>query len=99
MLQWVLSELVHNEPNCLSITVYTDNRSLYDAVHSMKQTLEKRLLVDISAMPEMIERNEITVTWINREKQMSDVLAESGVPLNIMLQTFNNQRWLKCSYL
>ena len=58
----------------------------------MKQTLEKRLLVDISAMPEMIERNEITVTWINREKQMSDVLAESGVPLNIMLQTFNNQR-------
>ena len=74
------------------MTVYTDNRSLYDAVHSMKQTLEKRLLVDISAMPEMIERNEITVTWINREKQMSDVLAESGVPLNIMLQTFNNQR-------
>ena len=58
----------------------------------MKQTLEKRLLVDISAMPEMIERNEITVKWINREKQMSDVLAESGVPLNIMLQTFNNQR-------
>ena len=43
----MLSEPLHTKPNCLSITAYTDNQSLYDAVHSMKQTLEKHLVVDI----------------------------------------------------
>ena len=57
----MLTELLHTKPNCLSITAYTNNQSLYDTVHSMKQTLENHLLVDISAILEMVERNEITV--------------------------------------
>ena len=32
------------------------------ADHSMKQTLEKRSLVDIAAVTEMVERNEINIT-------------------------------------
>ena len=58
----LLSQLLHTEPKCLSITTYSDNQSLYDTLHSIKQTLEKRLLVDTSSMREMVERNEITVT-------------------------------------
>ena len=85
----LLPELLQTEPNCLSITAYTDNQSLYDAVHSMKQTLQKRLLVNISAIREMVERNEIIVTWINKEKELSDVLTKSGTPSNSMLQTLN----------
>ena len=49
----------------LDIITYTNNQSLYDAVHSMKQTLQqKRLIVDISLICEMIKRNKIEVTWI-----------------------------------
>ena len=75
----LLSELLHMESNCLSITVFTENKSLHDVVYSMKQTLEKCLLIDISATWEMVKRNEITVTWINTEKQLSDILTKSGV--------------------
>ena len=52
---------------------YKDYQSLYDAVHSMKQTFQEGLLVD------MIERNEIEVTWIEKERQISDVLTKAGV--------------------
>ena len=91
----MLSEPLHTKPNCLSITAYTDNQSLYDAVHSMKQTLEKHLVVDISAIQEMVERNEIRVTWLNKEKQMSDVLTKSGAPSNSMLQTLNASKMIE----
>ena len=37
----LLSKLIHAERNSLSVTAYTDNKSLHDAVHSTKQTLEK----------------------------------------------------------
>ena len=80
----MLFELLHTKPNCLSITAYTDDQSLYGAVYSMKQTSEKRLLVDISTIQEMVERNEITVTWINKEKQLSEILTKSCASLNAM---------------
>ena len=91
----LLSELLHTKPNCLSITAYTDNQSLYDAVHSMKYRLKKRLLVDISAIREMVEKNGITVTWIKKEKQLSDVLTKSGAPLNAMLTTLNTSKMIE----
>ena len=80
----MLSELLHTKPSYFSINAYTNNQSLYDAVNNMKQTLEKCLLIDISAIREMAETNEITVTWINTKKQLSDVLTKSGAPSNSM---------------
>ena len=80
----LLSELLRTEPNCLSITAYI----LWPCAH-MKQTMEKHLLLHITAIQKMVERNEITVTWINKEKQLSDVLTKSGAPSNSMLQKLN----------
>ena len=45
----------------------------------MKETLEKRLIVDISSIREMIKRNEIEVTWIEKERQIGDVYKTTGV--------------------
>ena len=51
----LISEIIYKNKIDLCITAYTDNQSLYDAVNSMKQTSEKRLLLDISALREMVE--------------------------------------------
>ena len=32
----------------------------------------------------MVERNEITVSWINKEKQLSEILTKSCASLNTM---------------
>ena len=61
----LISEIIYKDKIDLCITAYTDNQSLYDAVNSMKQTSEKRLLLDISTLREMVERNEVKITWIN----------------------------------
>ena len=45
----------------------------------MKETLEKCLIVDISSIREIIKRNEIEVTWIEKERQIGDVYKTTGV--------------------
>ena len=45
----------------------------------MKQTLEKCSIKNILSMPEMIERYEIEVSWIEKARQISDVLTKAGV--------------------
>ena len=40
----------------------------------------------------MVERNEITVTWINKE---SDILTKSGAPSNAILQTLSTSKMIE----
>ena len=74
----LVSELLFHDGKQLNIIAYTDNQSLYNAAHTLKQTLEKRLLVDISAIREMVEKAEINVTWIEKSKQIGDILTKAG---------------------
>ena len=90
----LISEIVSPYGKMLDIVAYTDNQSLYDAAHSMKQTLEKRLLVDISSIREMIERNEIKVTWIGKEKQLSDILTKAGVSPRGLLNILSTSKMI-----
>ena len=46
----LVSEILQGDESQLDIVTCTDNQSLYDAVHSMKQTLKKRLIVDKSSI-------------------------------------------------
>ena len=43
----LVSEILRVDGSQSDIIAKTDNQSLYDTVRSMKQTLEKRLIVDI----------------------------------------------------
>ena len=58
------------------MTAYTDKENLRDNVHSTKQTLEKRLIVDISSLREMVDQT----VWTEKDKQISDVLRKAGAP-------------------
>ena len=64
---------------------YTDNQSLHNAVHSSKQMLERRFIVDISPIHEMVDNNQVQVIWIEKDKQINNVLTKFGVSiLNIL---------------
>ena len=54
--------------------LFTDNKSLYDDVHTTNVINEKRLRVDISALRKMIERNGFEIHWIQSNQQLADVL-------------------------
>ena len=80
----LVSELLFHDGKQLNIITYTHNQNLLDAVHALKQTLENRLIVEISAIREMVERNGINITWIEKTKQISDILTKAGGSPNVI---------------
>ena len=82
----LVSELLFHDGKQLNIIAYTDNQILYDAAHTLKQTLEKKSLVDVSAIKveTNVERNEINITWIGKTKQIGDILTNAGVSVNVI---------------
>ena len=62
----IFQELTHHR---LPVTVFTDNKSLYDAVKSSKYVQNKRLRTDIAAVTESINHYEIkNIEWINTKQ-------------------------------
>ena len=79
----------------LNIIAYTDNQNLYDAANTLKQTLEKRLLADMSAIREMVETNEINITWIEKTKQISNILTKAGASPNIVSGILSSSKMIQ----
>ena len=95
----LVSEILQVDGSQLNIIAYTDNQSLYDAVHSMKQTFEKRLIVDISSIwgnrsSVSKKKNEIEVTWIEKERKISDVLSKTGVSSSELLNMLSTAKMI-----
>ena len=61
-----------------SLTLFTDNKSLYDAARTTNSLADKRLLIDMSAIREMIDKEELNLKWVNSENQLADVLTKLG---------------------
>ena len=60
------------------IKLIIDNKSLHDASNTTNVLADKRLMVDISALREMIDRNEVIIQWTESEHQLADVLTKLG---------------------
>ena len=58
----------------------TDNLSLYDNLGTSHRTADKGLMIDICCIKEQIERKELTVTWVQGSKHLSNVLTKQGAP-------------------
>ena len=67
------------EDGILPITAITDNKSLYDAVHSTKSMEDKRLRVDVSVLRDMLHRKEISdIVWTEANNQLADSFTKLG---------------------
>ena len=79
-----LLEILQLKDNSDNIKIFckTDNSCLYDLVHSSIQILDKRLLIKMAILREMIERKEIAeISWLPTDVQIADSLTKKGVPL------------------
>ena len=57
----------------------TDNKSLFEAVHTINAISDKRLRVEMAEAREKVEREEIKVEWIDSKSQSADILTKKGV--------------------
>ena len=61
----------------------------------MRQTVEKHLIVDIFLIQEIMERNERKeVTWIEKERQISDVFTKAGVSSSELLNVLSTSKMI-----
>ena len=61
------------------VTLYVDNKSLHDTVKTGNMLADKRLLIDMSALREMVDTAELKVEWVSTDRQLADVLTKVGV--------------------
>ena len=64
--------------NLPKLRLYVDNKSLFDSARTTNSLADKRLLIDLSAIREMIERDELDLKWVSSEDQLADVLTKAG---------------------
>ena len=71
------------------IQLMVDNKSLLDAVGTSNTLSEKRLMIDISVLRQMIERGELEVKWISTECQLANVLTKDGADKQKLISIVN----------
>ena len=79
MLSRLIAEVVTGDSKSrMSITCLTDNKNLYETAQTTHTLEEKRLLVEMGIVREMVAKKEIQLMWISTEHQLSDVLTKQG---------------------
>ena len=73
----------------ISVYLYTDNKSLYDALNTSNLMLDKRLRVDISALREMHDQGDVMIRWIETKNQLADVLTKRGANKKKLVDVLN----------
>ena len=76
----------------IPITALTDNQSLNDTIKTTKPTLDRRLRVEISALREMCDKNEINIHWISKQHQLSDVLTKKGASVHSLVKVLQKDK-------
>ena len=72
------------------ISVYTDNKSLHENIHSTKQVHEKRLRINIAEIQRMFASGEVQmIEWVPSKLQLADCLTKRGVDSDWLLECFN----------
>ena len=60
------------------VQLSVDSKSLYDTVRTSNVVADKRLMIDVSAMREMLDREEMKMKWVDTNHQLADVLTKAG---------------------
>ena len=79
----------HNDNN---IEAFTDNPSLYETLHTKKPILDKRLRIEITALREMYEKNELQISWTEKQHRLSDILTKGGASPKSIIETIQKSK-------
>ena len=67
------------------VVCLTDSRSLFECAGSTKAVSDKRLRVEINALRQMINKDEIILRWIDGKHQLANVLTKKRAsPFSLM---------------
>lgn len=86
MLRNILS--VCSTESKIPVYMYTDNKSLLDAINSSKQVADKSLRIHISVVKDMLKDKSLTgISWIDSSQQIADCLTKRGASCRMLMTT------------
>ena len=76
-IKTILTEILKVKAVDVEMECFTDNKSLYESLHSSKTLEEKRLILDEAIMKDMMQKGEVNkVQWIDKKFQIADPLTK-----------------------
>ena len=90
-LRKLFSEIMFNDNYDIPIEIIIDNKSLYDALFSKKNVIEKCLRIDIAFIKENLEKKIITkIHHVVTREQLANVLTKKGASQKKKLKVFQS---------
>ena len=72
--------------SCTRVSCFTDNKSLVDTLKTTKVHRDKRLMVDVARIKEMVSEGEIKVSWVQNTQQLADALTKRGASTESLVE-------------
>ena len=82
----LLSQILKSQPDSYPIKGFTDSKSLFETIGTSHQIADKRLRVEISAIRQMVDNDEIKIEWVTKDQQLSDILTKKGAYPNLLMR-------------
>ena len=65
---------------------YIDSQSLFETLGTSSQVQDRRLRVEISALRQMVEDEDVRINWLPKEKQLADALTKPTASDKLLVQ-------------
>ena len=75
-----------------TVKCFVDNKSLVETLHSTRNVDDKHLRINIAVLREMIEKRDITVSWVQSAKQLANALTKRGADASLLLSVIRENR-------
>ena len=87
----ILMEVLLMDANKVQMECFIDSKSLHAALHSSTNGKEdKRLILDLSLLKEMYEKNEIhRIERVDTKEQVADALTKRGASAELLRKVIN----------
>ena len=84
----VLLKELHPQLNNIPTEIYTDNKSLHDALQSQKYVSDKCLKIENGALKEMLHKKVIkNINWVKKEHKLANSLIKIGGDISLPINT------------
>ena len=77
-------------PKSIDTILFCDNKNLVSAVHSSTNLEDRRLVIDVSVIRDLLQQHELThFKWIATEFQVANTLTKQGASDNLLLKALS----------
>ena len=91
LIRTTMCEYLDIDPLTISIRCFSDSSSTCDAVNSTNVLEDKRLMIDMCCLREMVGREGITVQWLKGCKQLADCLTKSSASSEMLVNVVSGK--------